>query len=116
MAAFRAIGAGAALLLASDPSSAQVVDLFGVTEATLQWSAANGAVSGYYVIVARNGGAPAVYGVSTDNRETVTAAVGDTVTVQVAAFDAAGVAGPLSPSSVPFRFNAAPGGGPGNPD
>jgi hypothetical protein len=111
MAAFRAIGAGAALLLASLPSGAQVVDLFGVTEATLQWSAAQGAVSGYYVIVARNGGTPAVYGVSTDTQETVKAPLGDTVTVQVAAFDTAGVAGPVSPPSVPIRFNAAPGGG-----
>jgi hypothetical protein len=117
MAAFRAIGAGAALLLAASlPSGAQVVDLYGVSEATLQWGAAKGAVSGYYVIVARNGGSPAVYGVSTDTQETVKAPVGDTVTVQVAAFDASGVAGPVSAASVPIRFNAAPGGGPGTPD
>jgi hypothetical protein len=114
MAAFRAIGAGAALVLAASlPSAAQVVDLYGVNEATLQWTAAKGTVAGYYVIVSRNGGAPAVYGVSVDTLEPVKAAVGDTVTVQVAAFDASGVAGPISATSLPIRFNAAPGGGSG---
>jgi hypothetical protein len=114
MAAFRAIGFGAALGLAAPlPSAAQVVDLYGVTEATLQWSAASGPVTGYYVIVARNGGAPALYGVSTDTREAVKAAAGDTVTVQVAAFDGSGVAGPVSAASSAIRFNALPGGGTG---
>ena len=123
MAAFRAIGVGAVLGLAAPlPSAAQVVDLYGVTEATLQWSAASGPVSGYYVIVAKNGGTPALYGVSVDNREAVKAAAGDTVTVQVAAFDASGVAGPVSAPSDAIRFNAIPGGGgtptdpPSNPD
>jgi hypothetical protein len=114
MAAIRSIvGTGVAVLAASLPSTAQVVDLYGVTEATLQWSAARGTVAGYYVIVARNGGAPSVYGVSVDTQETVKAPVGDVVTVQVAAFDAGGIAGPLSPPSTAIRFNAAPGGGSG---
>jgi hypothetical protein len=113
MVAIRAIGIGtAAWLAACLPSNAQqVVDLYGVTEATLQWSAASGQVSGYYVIVARNGGTPAVYGVSVDTRETVKAPLGETVTVQVAAFDAGGIAGPVSAPSDTIRFNRTAGGG-----
>lgn len=110
MAALRAIGFGAALgLTAALPAAAQeVVDLFGVEQATLEWAPASGAVSGYYVIVSRNGGEPSLYGVSNDTREAVTSPIGDTITVQVAAFDAAGLAGPMSAPSSALRFNALP--------
>jgi hypothetical protein len=110
MAALRAIGFGAALgLTAALPAAAQeVVDLFGVEQATLEWAPASGAVAGYYVIVSRNGGEPSLYGVSNDTREAVTSPIGDTVTVQVAAFDAAGLAGPISAPSSALRFNPLP--------
>ena len=72
MAGFRAnrlqrrAGARSAL-----PTSAQQIDLFGVTEATLEWSPASGPVTGYYVIVARNGGTPALQGVAKETRATI---------------------------------------------
>ncbi len=110
MAAFRDIGFGAALALtAALPAAAQsTIDLFGVDQATLEWSPASGAVAGYYVIVSRNGGTPSLYGVSTDTREAVASPIGDVITVQVAAFDAAGLAGPMSPPSSALRFNPQP--------
>jgi len=110
MALLRAIGFGAALgLTAATPLPAQtVVDLYGVETATLEWTPASGAVAGYYVIVSRNGGDPSFYGISSDNREAVTSSLGDVVTVQVAAFDGAGLAGPMSPPSSALRFNPLP--------
>ena len=110
MAGLRAIALGAGLgLIAALPSAAQQqIDLFGVTSATLEWSPASGPVTGYYVVVARNGGTPSLQGVATQTRATVASSYGDVVTVQVAAFDTSGVAGPLSAPSSAIRFNAAP--------
>jgi hypothetical protein len=110
MAGFRAIALGAVLgQIAALPTTAQQqIDLFGVTSATLEWSPASGPVSGYYVIVARNGGTPALQGVAAGTRATVASAYGDNVQVQVAAFDAAGVAGPVSPASSTIVFNPPP--------
>jgi hypothetical protein len=107
MALLRAIGFGAALGLSAAAGAQTVVDLYGVEQATLEWMPASGSVSGYYVIVSRNGGTPTLYGVSNDTREDVASPIGDVITVQVAAFDAAGLAGPLSPPSDPLRFNPA---------
>lgn len=117
MAGFRAIARGAALgLIAALPTTAQQqIDLFGVTSATLEWSPASGPVSGYYVIVARNGGPPALQGVASETRATVSSPYGESLTVQVAAFDAAGVAGPVSAPSSELRFNAPPPSGGDDP-
>ena len=114
LAGFRGAGLGAVLgLLAALPTTAQTIDLYGVTQATLEWSPASGAVEGYYVIAARNGASPELQGVSSGTQATVTAAFGDTLTVQVAAFDATGTAGPLSSPSNTLAFHAIPttGGG-----
>jgi hypothetical protein len=110
MSAVRAIVLGAVLGLAPAlPSPAQeLVDLYGVTQATLEWSPASGSVSGYYVIVARDGGTPTVEGVSPSTRATVESNFGESLTVQVAAFDATGVSGPVSEPSSTIRFNALP--------
>jgi hypothetical protein len=110
MAGLRAIALGAGLgLIAALPSTAQQqIDLYGVTSATLEWSPASGPVTGYYVVVARNGGTPSLQGVASQTRATVASSYGDVVTVQVAAFDTSGVAGPLSAPSSAIRFNAAP--------
>lgn len=95
------------------------IDLVGVTEATLRWDPASGPVSGYYVIVSRNGGESSVESFSSDTEEIVAGAYGDTLVVQVAAFDPSGIAGPLSPPSTPLRFveaTAPPAGDPPPPD
>jgi len=110
MAGFRATALGAALgLIAAFPTTAQQqIDLFGVTSATLEWSPASGPVSGYYVIVARNGGAPSLQGVAAQTRTTLDSSYGDVVSVQVAAFGESGVAGPVSAPSASIRFNPPP--------
>jgi hypothetical protein len=109
LAGFRGVGLGAVLgMLAALPMTADTIDLYGVTEATLEWSPASGPVSGYYVIAARNGASPELQGVSTGTRAKVTAAFGDRLTVQVAAFDTAGTAGPVSTPSNTLVFNALP--------
>jgi len=113
---FRGVGLGTVLgLLAALPTTAQTIDLYGVTQATLAWSPASGAVKGYYVIAARNGAPAELQGVATGTQATVTGAFGDSLTVQVAAFDAAGTAGPISSPSNTLVFNALPtsGGGGG---
>jgi hypothetical protein len=123
MARFRVVCLGAALgLVSAAPATAQeLIDLYGVTQATMEWSPASGPVAGYYVIVARDGGTPALQGVSNGTRATVESPFGATLVVQVAAFDAAGVAGTLSPPSSAIRFNPLPssggeGGDPTAPD
>ncbi|HVN36979.1 MAG TPA: VCBS repeat-containing protein [Myxococcota bacterium] len=98
-------------LLAPLPTTAQTIDLYGVTSATLGWSPASGAVKGYYVVTARNGANPELQGVASGTQATVTGAYGDTLTVQVAAFDAAGNAGPLSTPSNALVFHAIPTSG-----
>ena len=55
----------------------------------MTWDGAAGPVAGYYVIVSRNGGEPSVYSWSDDTLESIDAAFGDTIVVQVAAYDAA---------------------------
>jgi hypothetical protein len=110
MAGLRAIALGAVLgLIAAHPTTAQQqIDLYGVTSATLEWSPASGPVTGYYVIVARNGGTPSLQGVATQTRATVASSYGEVVMVQVAAFDEAGLAGPVSQPSSSIRFNPPP--------
>lgn len=108
--AFLSCARGAALLalatgfIGSD-IEADVVDLFGVNELTLTWAPADGPVAGYYVVVHRNGGEGTVEKLAAEPTASVGADFGDELSVSVAAFDAAGVAGPLSPRSDTFRFN-----------
>lgn len=111
----RALGLSAiALLLPVCASAATPVEIAGSTQATLRWEPASGPVAGYYVIVSRDGGTPQVAGVSDDVEEVVDGAYGEVLTVQVAAFDAEGVAGPTSPESEPFTFVAPTSGDAGS--
>jgi len=91
-------------------TNATAFDLVGVTEVTLSWTAATGPVQYYGVFVARNGAAPSELPEQfvPGNTATVSAAVGDVLTVQVAGYDAAGARGPLSDWSEPMAFLAAP--------
>ncbi len=100
-----------ALLCVGFASAASSVEVVGSNQATLEWQAAAGAVSGYYVIVSRDSQPAAVEGVSLSNSETVEGAFGETVVIQVAAFGDDGVAGPVSEASDPITFVEAP-----NPD
>ncbi len=95
-------------LLGASPVLA--LEVIGKTEATLHWSAASGPVAGYYVIVSRGGGTPVVEGISANTQQTIRGHFGETLTIQVAAFDERGVPGPVSRTSEPLRFKAsAPG-------
>ena len=78
--AFAAIQMGAA-------AAAESIDLYGVTEATLAWAPATGPVVGYYVIVTRSSETAAVQSLAFEPRTTISAAIGDEVTVAVSAFD-----------------------------
>jgi hypothetical protein len=106
-----------AILCTTTPSAAQEsIDLYGKTEATLGWQPAEGPVTGYYVVVVRNDGAPVVEGVVNDNSATLGAKIGDTIIVTVNAFDEEGLPGPASAPSPLIRFNASSGdGGTGDP-
>jgi hypothetical protein len=88
------------------PFAARAVDVVG-TQVTLAWTPATGPLSGYYVIVARNGGAARVESALGVARATIKGSYGETVVVQAAAFGADGVAGPISPPSLPIRFVAS---------
>src|SRR2546426_11494314 len=93
------------ILAAVSSGSANAVDVVG-TSVSLGWAAANGPVSGYYVIVSRNSAAAKVESVTIDTSKTMSGSLGDTLVVQVAAFSTDGVAGPGSPSSDPIKFVA----------
>lgn len=110
-----------ALGLCSLPA-AGVVEIVGVTEASLEWTEASGPVAGYFVIVSRSGENPVLDQISATSRATVSGAYGEEIMVGVAAFDAGGIAGPLSLFSETIMFVAEtsdggdgsdPGGGGG---
>ncbi|MCG8592303.1 MAG: VCBS repeat-containing protein [Proteobacteria bacterium] len=111
--------APAALLV----SPALAADVVGRTTAELRWSAASGPVVGYQLFVSRNGGGFTATTTVAGTQAMVSGAYGDTVQLQVAAFDASGNLGPRSAASEPIRFVEAPeppgggggGGGGGNP-
>jgi len=105
-ALFTAIVVAGAAHAANDP-----ILIDGATSATLSWDAASGPVEGYYVIVARNGSVSTVYSFSNDTTETVTGEYGDTIVVQVAAYDASGLAGPVSLPSQAIAFSPPIGSG-----
>jgi len=88
--------------------SAHAVDVVGKNSVQLTWSPASGPVASYRVFVARNGGAFPTTPTSTvaSPLTTVTGAYGESVVVRVAAADALGNQGPLSPSSSVFTFVA----------
>ncbi|MCP3986174.1 MAG: hypothetical protein GY723_17475 [bacterium] len=95
---------------------ADALQVVGKTRATLAWSAASGPVARYAVFESRNG---AGYPSTPDQIVSGTTAVvqgqpGNTVRIRVAALDAQGRQGPLSPISQSIQFIAAetpPGGG-----
>lgn len=95
-------------ILALCTSSAGAVSVAG-TSVSLGWTAASGPVSGYYVIVSRNSAPAKVESVTIDRTKTLSGVAGETLVVQVAAFSADGVAGPVSPPSEPITFSS---GGP----
>ena len=94
-------------------SGAAAVEIVG-TEAEVAWAVASGAVAGYYVVVARDGRPSQVEAVSLDAKEVIAGSVGQTLVVQVAAFGADGLAGPLSANSDPIRFVTGSGSGTGS--
>ncbi len=101
-----ALAAATTLALLADPTDAAVVE---GNEASFNWQDAAGPVTGYNVFVTRNGtpsNTPEV--VVSSSAATVSGATGDSIAVQVAAFDAAGNQGPLSPASELVLFTAAP--------
>lgn len=101
----RAVAIALAVLCSPTASSA-LVEIEGETEATLSWADATGPVAGYFVYVSRNGGPQQLYSLVGAPSETIAGEPGDTLVVTVAAFDASGEAGPLSPPSETFRFVA----------
>ncbi len=84
-------------------TSAQAVQVAG-SSVSMGWNPASGPVSGYYVIVSRNSAPAKVESVTIETKKTITAAVGETLVVQVAAFGQDGVAGPVSPASESITF------------
>jgi hypothetical protein len=96
---------GFATALLGAGARAETIDLYGVTQATLAWADASGPVAGYYVVVTPAGDAAYVAAAVDEPRATVAGRIGDEITVAVAAFDAKGVSGPLSPPSPILRFN-----------
>lgn len=101
---------GLALALAIPPAAHALIDLVGQDQAHFTWTPASGPVVGYRVYVARNGGAETLESVVAGTGQTVGGQYGDTVVVRVAATDADGNEGPLSPASeaVHFVANAPP--------
>ena len=95
-----------ALLTAALSISARAVDVVG-TQATLTWTPATGPLSGYYVIVARNGGTARAESLVVDPRAAIKGNYGETIVVQAAAFGSDGIAGPVSKPSLPIRFVAS---------
>jgi hypothetical protein len=89
---------------ASDPTQ-----LIGAKSAAFSWAAASGAVAGYYVIVSRNGSGPELATFATDPMASVDGKYGDSIVVQVAAYDSTGAAGPLSPPSQTIVFSPPAG-------
>jgi hypothetical protein len=97
-----------AFVLCALPGSALAAVVEG-DQATFNWSDAAGPVAGYHVYVTRNGNVPASPELAvTDSSATVTASVGDSIAVQVAAFDGQGNQGPVSAPSEQVVFAAAP--------
>jgi hypothetical protein len=96
-------------LWAAPGAAQETIDLYDTTEANLGWAPADGPVSGYYVVVARNGGDPAVDAIVTEASATITAELGDSIVVTVNAYDDTGVPGPASQPSPMIRFNASSG-------
>lgn len=93
-----------ALLVAQ---SGRALDVAG-TGVRLSWSAASGPVAGYDVHVSRGGGAFAVETRVAANAVQLAGAIGETLAVRVAAFDALGRRGPLSPLSESIDFVSPP--------
>ena len=75
--------------------------------ARVQWSPASGAVAGYRVLVSRNGGNFQPDIETPQPRADVKGEPGDLVRIRVAAFDAFGNLGPVSPPSDQIQFVAA---------
>lgn len=95
----------AALLLVGSASAVQVV---GRESAQVSWVPASGPVEAYGVFISRNG-----EGFSADPDQFVSAPLatvagefGEVLLIRVAAFDAAGNQGPISPTSEPIEFVA----------
>jgi len=96
----------AAILTNAAPASALVV-IEGGTTVTFAWDPASGDVAGYYVIIERDGRSTNVYSTVLGRTwETVSAALNETISVRVMAFDAEGTYGEPSSASEPVLFAA----------
>jgi len=96
----------AAILTNAAPASALVV-IEGGTTVTFAWDQASGDVAGYYVIIERDDKPTNVYStVFGRTWETVSAALNETISVRVMAFDAEGTYGEPSSASEPVFFAA----------
>ena len=98
-----------ALLCFGIATAVSAIEIVGSNQATLEWEAASGAVSGYYVIVSRDDQPAAVEGVTLSNSETISGTFGESLVIQVAAFGDDGVAGPISDPSDQITFVEDPG-------
>jgi hypothetical protein len=99
---------GLAVLLCCEGARAQ--NVMGSTTANVQWAAASGPVAGYGVFISRNGtpfSASPTF-TTTATSAPISGAYGDTLTIKVAAFNAAGTYGPYSPNSAPITFVPVP--------
>ncbi len=103
------LGYSAIVLALVAGGEARAVQVLG-TQATLSWSPASGPVAGYAVFESRNGGAfpSAPSRTVATTSDVVRGAAGDTVVIRVAAMDAQGNRGPLSPVSETVSFAAPP--------
>ncbi len=92
----------------TEPAQA-LIELVGVNQATLEWSAASGPVEGYNVYLIAADGSERLHGAVVGvTRTTIRADFGTSLRISVAAFDASGAEGPRSRRSERIEFVAAP--------
>jgi glucose/arabinose dehydrogenase len=104
------------LLLVAAAGSAQAAFQVPGQTVLFEWAPASGPVEGYVIYVSRDGGAfnPEASQPATSTSQEIYGQVGETLQVQVAAFDVQGNLGPRSTPSSPVQFAGALGT-PGNP-
>lgn len=92
-------GSGSGSTSSPPPSSGGTGGSGGAVTASVAWAAATGPVAGYRVYVDRNGGGFAPEQSVTGTSADISGQVGDMLRIEVAATDASGNEGPLSPPS-----------------
>jgi hypothetical protein len=86
-------------------SAGATIEIVGESQATFAWTPSDGAVTGYYVYVSRDGTPPALHSRVFDaNLQTIQSRFGRTIQVSVAAFDDQGNLGTRSDLSEEVHF------------